>query len=324
MRARAVLAFPVLLLCVGGVLLFTRPGPADPPAAGVAAQPAAAQPAAAQPAAEQEAIRTAVQGYVAAFNKGDLEGLMAYWSADPEFISDSGETTRGRAALTALFKASFTEQKGATMKITVKSVRLLKPDVALQDGLVTITAADGTPDKGAYTSVWTKTDGKWLLARVQDMPGDTPARAASSSERLKQLDWLVGDWASGGKHTPVTFSCKWTKSQSFLTIEETIHLKDQEPMALTEFIGWDPTQQQIRSWVFDSRGGFGESLWTRNGNRWTAESAGVLADGRRASSHNTWKYVDNNNCEWESVDRELDGRPAPEVRVKYVRQMGPK
>src|SRR5262249_54497009 len=119
MRARAAMAFLVLVVCVGGVLFFTRRGPADPPAAGGPARPAAS---------EAEAIRTAVQGYVAAFNKGDLEGLMAYWSADPEFISDSGETTRGRTALTALFKATFTEQKGATMKITVKSVRFLKPD----------------------------------------------------------------------------------------------------------------------------------------------------------------------------------------------------
>jgi uncharacterized protein (TIGR02246 family) len=309
------LAFVVLVACAGGVLVFTRRGPADPPAAGRAA-PAAAS--------DQEAIRTALRGYVAAFNKGDLDGLMAYWSADPEFISESGETTRGREALTALFKATFTEHKGATMKITVKSVRLLKPDVALQDGLVTVTAADGTPDKGAYTSVWTRTDGKWLLARVQDIPGDSAATAAPTAERLKQLDWLVGDWASEGKHTPVTFSCKWAKGQSFLTVEETIHLQDQEPMTLTEFVGWDPVQQQIRSWVFDSRGGFGEGLWTRTGNRWTAESAGVLADGRRASSNNTWKYVDHNTCEWDSVDRELDGRPAPEVHVKYVRQTGRK
>jgi uncharacterized protein (TIGR02246 family) len=315
MRSRAALAFLVLVVCVCGVLLFTRRGPAGPPAAGGAARP--------EPS-EQEAIRTAVQTYVAAFNKGDLEGLMAHWSADPEFIGETGETTRGRQALAALFKATFTEHKGATMKITVKSVRFLKPDVALQDGRVTMTAADGTAEKGAYTSVWTKTDGKWLLARVQDIPRDSPAAAAPSAERLKQLDWLVGDWTSEGKHTPVTFSCKWTKNQSFLKIEETIHLQDQDPLTLIEVIGWDPVQQQVRSWVFDSRGGFGEGLWTRTGNRWTGESVGVLADGRRASSNNTWKYVDNNTCEWDSVDRDIDGRPVPEVHVKYVRQASQK
>ena len=95
-------------------------------------------------------------------------------------------------------------------------------------------------------------------------------------------------------------------------------------MTLMEFIGWDPVQQQIRSWVFDSRGGFGEGLWTRSGNRWTEESGGVLADGRRASSNNTWKYVDNNTCEWDSVNRDIDSRPMPEVHVKYVRQANQK
>jgi uncharacterized protein (TIGR02246 family) len=299
-------------LCLLGVLIFSRRGPADPPAAGGGGPKAAAS--------DQDAIRAAVQGYAAAYNKGDLEGLMAYWSGDPEFISDAGQSTRGREALAALFKTTFAEQKGSTMKITVKSIRFLKPDVALQDGLVTVTAADGTADRGPYSSVWTKTDGKWLLARVQDLPGDAPEAAASSYERLKQLEWLVGDWASEGKHTPVTFTCKWTKSRSFLTIEETIHLQDQEPMVLTEIVGWDPLQQQVRSWVFDSRGGFGETLWTRTGNRWAQQSGGVLADGRRAFSNSTWKYVDNNTCEWESLDREIDSRPAPDVHVKYVRQ----
>jgi uncharacterized protein (TIGR02246 family) len=299
-------------LCLVSVLLFSRRGPADPPAAGGGGTRPATT--------DQEAIRTAVQGYAAAYNKADLDGLMSFWSADPEFVSDAGESTRGREALAALFKGTFAEQKGSTMKITVKSIRFLNPDVALQDGLVTMTAADGTADRGPYTSVWTRAGGKWLLARVQDLPGGPPAATASSAERLKQLDWLVGDWASEGKHTPVTFNCKWTKSQSFLMIEETIHLQDQEPMVLTEIIGWDPLQQQIRSWVFDSHGGFGETVWTRNGNRWAQQSGGVLADGRRAFSNSTWKYVDNNTCEWESVDREIDSRPMPDVRVKYVRQ----
>jgi uncharacterized protein (TIGR02246 family) len=315
MRTRTALALLGTVLCLGGVLVFARRGAADPPAAGGGARPAAG---------DQDAIRTALQGYVAAFNKGDLDGLMAYWSADPEFITEAGESSRGREALAALFKTTFAEQKGATMKITVKSIRFVRPDVALQDGLVTMTAADGTADRGPYTAVWTKADGKWLLARVQDLPGEAPPPAASAYERLKQLDWLVGDWESEGKHTPVTFSCKWSRGQSFLVIDETIHLHDQEPMTLTEYIGWDPLQQRVRSWVFDSRGGFGEGQWSRSGNRWAVASTGVLSDGRRASSTSTWTYVDAKTCQWDSVDREIDSRPAPDVRVKYVRQTAEK
>jgi hypothetical protein len=183
-----------------------------------------------------------------------------------------------------------------------------------------LTLADGTAESGAYASIWARADGKWLVTRVHDVAELAGAGAASNFDHLKQLEWLVGDWESEGKNTLVTFTCKWNKNHSFLVIDQTIHLKDQEEMTLTQFIGWDPLQQQIRSWVFDSRGGFGEGLWTRAGNRWMVESAGVLSDARRATSNSSWKYVDDHTCEWDSVDRAIDSKPAPDVKVKYVRK----
>src|SRR4051794_36937394 len=98
-----------------------------------------------------------------------------------------------------------------------------------------------------------------------------------------------------------------------------IHLKDQEVLELTHIIGWDPLHQEIRSWVFDSRGGFGEGFWSRSGNEWVVEASGVLFDGRQASSRSTWKYQDHNAWEWRSTDREIDSKPMPDVRVRYVR-----
>jgi uncharacterized protein (TIGR02246 family) len=269
---------------------------------------------------DMEEIRKAVQTYVAAFNKGDLKALMAHWSADAEFLEESGKTIRGRDALKARFAKTFKDSPGMKIRIAVKTLRFVKPDVAIVDGIVKLTGRDGSSDNGPYSSIWTKTDGKWLMTRVYDLPGEGSQTTAPNYEMLKELEWLVGDWASEGKHTPVTFSCKWIKNQNFLRIEETIHLKDQDPMTITEIIGWDPIQQKIRSWLFDSRGGFGETLWTRNGNQWTVELMGVLSDGRAASSRSIWKYVDEKTCTWDSLDREIDGQPAPDVNVKYVRK----
>jgi uncharacterized protein (TIGR02246 family) len=311
MRTRIILVALVGVLGLGAALILTPRKPAE--ASGPASETRPGR-------KDMEDIRKAGQTYAAAFNKGDIKALMAHWSADPEFIDASGKTTRGRDALTALFTKAFKEARGMTIRITVKTLRFLKPDVAIQDGSVKLTSADGSSDTGHYSAIWAKTDGKWLLARVHDLPGQASPTTATNYDLLKELEWLVGDWASEGKHTPVTFSCKWTKNHNFLLIEETIHLKNQDPLTLTEMIGWDPLQQKIRSWVFDSRGGFGESLWTRGGNQWNVESGGVLSDGRPASSRSTWKYVDDKTCTWDSVDREIDGQPAPDVRVKYVRQ----
>src|SRR6266851_3393545 len=94
------------------------------------------------PKNDEQGILKAMQAYEAAFNKGDLDAVMAFWTSDAEFISDDGKATRGRDAIAAQTKRSFPEHKGLTIKLINKSIRFPKPDVALQDGIVTMTAQD--------------------------------------------------------------------------------------------------------------------------------------------------------------------------------------
>jgi uncharacterized protein (TIGR02246 family) len=271
-------------------------------------------------AGDEEAIRKAMAAYTTAFNKGDLDGLMALWSADGEFVTEEGKVIRGKEALTSLFKKGFADNKGTTIKINSKSIRFLRPDVAVQDAIVFQTSADKTVDNGPYTSIWFKTDGKWLLGSVRDLPGDAAANGPSNYDNLKQLEWLIGDWTSEGKNTVVDMTCKWDKNQNFLMMEQTINLKNDNPLSITQIIGWDPLQQQIRSWLFDSRGGFGEALWTRRGNQWDLAASGVLSDARPTSSLNSWKFIDDNACEWEATERQIDSKPVPDVKVKFVKK----
>jgi len=203
--------------------------------------------------------------------------------------------------------------------MTSRATRFVKPDVAIQDGAVRLTTSDGAVETGPYTSVWVRNDGKWQLARVQDLAEQGNASASANFDSMKQLDWLVGDWVSDNKDNRIQFSCKWSKNQNYIAADQVIQLKDREALELTHIIGWDPLHQHIRSWVFDSRGGFGEGTWSRNGNEWQVDASGVLADGRQASSRSTWKYVDTDTWEWSSTDREIDGKPMPDVRVRYVR-----
>jgi len=90
-------------------------------------------------------------------------------------------------------------------------------------------------------------------------------------------------------------------------------------MSLIQVIGWDPTQEQLHSWLFDTRGGFGEGNWSRKGNTWTVEAAGVTADGRRGSGIHLWKSVDENTFTWEGIDRDVGGQLLPDVSVTYQR-----
>src|SRR5439155_4834037 len=108
--------------------------------------------------------------------------------------------------------------------------------------------ADGTSDTGPFAAVWTRSGGKWLILSVRDLPDTTDADENPSTAQLHQLDWLVGEWGYQDKDTAIVLACRWTQKQSFLLIAQTVKVKGEEVLSLTQVIGWDPLRQQFRSW----------------------------------------------------------------------------
>jgi uncharacterized protein (TIGR02246 family) len=269
---------------------------------------------------DEESIRKTIETYVAAYNKGDLDAVMSNWADGAEFVNEDGVAARGKEAVANLFRKGLAEQKGKTMRGKVASIRLLRKDLAIVDGTSEIANADGTSDKGPFTSVWAKTGDKWQIISLRDLPSGDDAEANGSAAGLRSLDWLVGEWVYQDKDTVVTISCKKSHKESFLRLEQVVRVKGEETLSLTQVIGWDPHRQQLRSWVFDSAGGFGNGLWDRDGNKWIVDVDGVRADGRVASGINMWRFVDANSFEWAATDRQIDGEPAPDLHVKYTRQ----
>ena len=90
--------------------------------------------------------------------------------------------------------------------------------------------------------------------------------------------------------------------------------------SLYRSLSYDPLTDQIRSWTFDSRGGYGEALWTRQGNSWVAETAGVLPGGQTGSAVNVIRYVDDNTFVFQARDRQVGGEPIPDAEVRLVRK----
>jgi hypothetical protein len=92
-------------------------------------------------------------------------------------------------------------------------------------------------------------------------------------------------------------------------------------MSGIQFIGWDPADKQIRSWVFDSDGGFGQGTWTNKGNRWYVQQTGVLADGRKSSAVNIITKLDEGTCTLQSINRTVDGDLLPNIdEVKVTKE----
>lgn len=264
-----------------------------------------------QPAGDEAAIRQTVDSYVAAFNKGDAKALADLWSDTAVYINRfTGEEAVGRAAIAEQFAAIFQEKKDLKLDVSVESIRLLSPNVAVEHGTAKLLAPQAEPEEDKYTAVYIRQGGQWLLDRVTDGSEDTPP---SHYEQLKTLEWMVGSWVDEDEDATIETDCNWTKNRNFLTRSYSIAVGDEIKMSGMQIVGWDPAAKTIRSWTFDSDGGFAEATWTFKKDRWFIHNHGVLADGRKASAINIMKPVDANSFTWQTTDRTAGGELLPNI-----------
>src|SRR5262245_30929937 len=258
-----------------------------------------------QPAGDEAAIRQTVNSYVAAFNQGDAKALAEHWSENAVYTNRfTGEEAVGKAAIAEEFAAIFKEKKGLKLDVSIESLRLLSPSVAVEHGTAKLLAPQAEPEEDKYIAIYIKQDGKWLLDRVTDGTDDAPP---SHYEQLKTLEWMVGSWVDEDKDARVETECNWTKNRNLLTRSFSISVGNKIEMSGMQVIGWDPAAKSIRSWTFDSDGGFAEATWTFQKDRWQIRNSGILADGRKASALNILKPVDANSFTWQTTERTAGG-----------------
>ena len=172
----------------------------------------------------------------------------------------------------------------------------------------------------------------WCLtfSCLAQTPASSPGRVdadkqestvAVQASALDELAWMVGKWVDQGQNATITTVCSWTHNGKFLSRSFKIASSDEVTLEGTQVIGWDPIKGQIRSWTFDSEGGFGSGRWIRDGDRWLVKMSFVLASGERASAINVITYVDQNTLRWQSTNRESAGELQPNIpEVTVIRQ----
>jgi uncharacterized protein (TIGR02246 family) len=268
-------------------------------------------------AADEAAIRKNAETYVAAYNKHDAKALAAMWSPDAVYLDPStDETAVGREEIEKAFAETLVEFKDAKLEVTVESVEFVSPNVAIETGSTRIIRPNEEPEETGYTAVNVKRDGAWLLDRVTEASPSPPP--PSNYEHLKQLEWMVGTWIDQAEDATVQIDCDWAKNQSFLHRSFAVVIGDKVDMSGMQIIGWDPIAKQIRSWVFDSDGGYSEGKWTHNGEHWQIEQTGVLPDGSKSSAVNVMTPIDNDSFSWASVSREVNGDLLPNVDATLI------
>lgn len=256
--------------------------------------------------------------YEKAFNAGDAKAIGALWKNDGEFIDPLGNKIVGREAIEKLFRDFFSRTPGEKLTIKVLS---LKEEEEGRVVMAEIVPEVSPPLSGGLgpnkaTIVMVRSGETWLIEGVRETPNNP-----LSYEHLKSLEWLVGSWstqapssAESGKANQISIisTCQWTANKSFLTRTFTTRMQQLEFHG-TEIIGWDPQIKSIRSWLFESTGGFTESKWKQDGKKWVIEMKGLLANGEVVSSTTTLTKVDENTIAIESQKRMRGGKPQPDI-----------
>jgi uncharacterized protein (TIGR02246 family) len=274
-------------------------------------------------AEDEAAIRKSDAAYVEAYNKKDAKALSVLWSPEAVYVDpETGDEAVGREEIEKEFSDTFAGVKDVKLEVDVDSIRFLSPNVAVEHGTARVIYPEGEPDESAYAALFVKREGKWLLDRVTEEVAEAPPEPLPSSyEHLKDLEWMIGSWVDQDDDATVQTDAQWTKNQNFINRSFAVVVGDQVDLAGMQIIGWDPAAKQIRSWIFDSDGGFAEGKWTRKGDRWLIQTVGTLPDGGRTSALNIMTRVDDDSFTWQSVNREVNGDILPNVdEVLVVRK----
>ena len=268
--------------------------------------------------ADRGAIAASIEAYAAAFNRGDAKALTDLWTPGGELITESGERIQGSASIQKHFAEFFAGTKGVKLELVEPKIEFQSPSVAVEKGVARLISPDSGVESTSYSAIHIKTANGWRIDSTKDQV--EPPSAPSHYENLEPLSWLVGKWTDAGHSGRVQVSCRWARNNNFLT--QTFKVMGEKDVEFegSMIIGWDPSVKAIRSWMFDSDGGFGTGVWSQEEARWTIRTLNVLPDGRRGSSTNIYEVLDGESLQFKSIGRVVDGEILPSVGpVKLVR-----
>jgi uncharacterized protein (TIGR02246 family) len=275
-----------------------------------------AAPAAADTDEEAAAVRAVSEALVAAYNAGDAAKLATCFTPKAELVDDAGNVYHGLEEIGAIFQKFREKFPKATMELAVDSIRLAGEGLAVEDGTRTVKTADATA-VNKYTMVYVKRDGKWLVAAARETAADPDP---TPHDRLLPLAWLVGEWVDESAETALAINCRWADNQNFLLIDFKATVEGEVVMQSGQRIGWDPQAERIRSWVFDSDGGYGDGRWAAVNGTWVIKSTAAMPNGDSGSATIYIEPVSADKFLMKGFDRIAGDVSLPDFEAVIVRK----
>ncbi len=268
---------------------------------------------------ETEAVASRVQSYVTAFNRRDVDTCVDHWSKNAEYVlPESGARIQGRKAIREALQKLLSTDERFELSVADQRFRHVSKDVVLEEGTATVVSAKHGIERADYVVVHVKREGKWYRDSVRETISSTPE---ASKSQLGELAWLLGDWRAETDLGSVDIHGEWMNDKRFISRVFKVRGKDGYILDGTQIVGWDPSAAVIRSWSFDSEGGFEQAVWTRDGGRWLVKVTAVLPDGSLGAEQRVITGDADGRMSTEVIEQQVDGQLLPgSEKVTLVRQ----
>lgn len=268
--------------------------------------------------ADKAAIDKLSKDFIQAFNDRDAAAVAANYTAEGEYIRNDGEPVRGRAEIQKGYAEFFKTLKGKPkLDIQMDGLRFTSADSAVLEVTLRLKNEEGEEVASSWrNSLLIREGGQWKVAIVQEWDRDDGLDVS-----INELAWLIGTWQVTTKDREVTTTYEWDENKVFILGKYTVKEGAKVIESGTQRICKDNAAGAIHSWVFQSDGGFGDGIWTREGKKWTVDVTGVTPDGWELMATAIYIHVDANTYTWQSVDQAVNGEPIPDTApVKVTKQ----
>jgi uncharacterized protein (TIGR02246 family) len=268
--------------------------------------------------ADKQALDKLLKENLQAFNKRDAAAIAANWTAEGEYIRNDGAPFRGRAEIEKGYAEFFKTLKGKpTLEAQAEGIRFTSADTAVAEVILRLKNEEGETIASSWrNTLLVREGGQWKVAIVQEWDRDNGLDVS-----LKELEWLIGTWHVAAKDREVTTVYEWDGNKMFIRGKYTVKEKEKIIESGEQMIGKDNAAGALHSWVFQSDGGFGDGLWTRDGNKWSVDFYGVTPDGKELTATAIYIHVNADTYTWQSVNQAVNGESIPDTQpIKVTKQ----
>jgi uncharacterized protein (TIGR02246 family) len=272
--------------------------------------------------ADKLAVEKLLKEMVQAFNNKNAAAIAAHWTAEGEFTRNDGEPIRGREAIEKGYADFLKTLKGKSkLEVQLDHLRFPSKDTAVSDVTLRLKNEEGEVVASSWRSTFlVREDGQWKVALVREWDRDV-----ALDVNLAELEWLIGTWEASSKDKDVTLSYEWDETKVFIRGKYAVKEGGKVVEAGMQMIGKDNAEGAIRSWVFQTDGGFGGGVWTREGKKWSVDVYGVTPEGKELTGTSIYVHVDPNTFTWQAVGQAINGEHVADTQpIRVTKQKSAK